>query len=77
MTCLTDSICSPNDVFELIQNAAAAIDYAGAVVFGSQWQAIGPDVALHTDALHEILKDFFGEPPGGCQRYASLGAFNG
>jgi len=77
MTCLTDSICNPNDLFTLIQNAVAVIDYAGTVVFGSQWHAIGPDVALHTAAVQEILADFFAEPPGGCQRYASLGAFNG
>ena len=77
MNCLTDSICSPSDLFELIHSVTAAIDYAGALLFGSQWEAIGPDVALHTGALKELLADFFAKPPGGCQRYASLGAFNG
>ena len=77
MTCLTDSICNPSNLFELIHNAAAAIDYAGALLFGSQWQAITPEVALHTGMLQEILADLFAEPPGGCQRYASLGVLNG
>jgi hypothetical protein len=77
MTCLTESICNPSDLFELIRAAAAAVDYAGTHVFGSQWQAIGPDVALHTGAIQELLADFFAEPRGGCQRFATLRVING
>ena len=77
MNCLSDSICNASAVLDWVHSAAATIDYVGMVVFGGQWQAIGPDVASHADALHAYFPTLFGEPAGGCQRYASLGGFNG
>jgi hypothetical protein len=77
MTCLTDTFCSNGGLLELIFTATAAIDYAGTVFFGHDWQPISPEVAAQAEMIGEYFADFFARPVGGCQRYASLGGLHG
>ena len=77
MNCLSDSICNAGTVVEWLQTSVSTIDYYGALAFGSEWRAIGPEIAYHVDMISSVIADWFAEPPGGCQRYASLGDFNG
>ena len=77
MTCLSETLCSTSNVFDLIYIATTAIDYAGTVFFGSRWESIGPDVAARAEMVQAFLTDFFAEPMSDCQRYAALGGLRG
>ena len=77
MNCLSDSICSATPVLDWILTATVAIDYYGTLLFGGQWKAIGPDVVAQADAFQAMIVGFLDPAPGGCQRFASAGAFNG
>ncbi|MDJ0940169.1 MAG: hypothetical protein QNJ00_10425 [Woeseiaceae bacterium] len=59
-------------MFEFLQNAAATIDYAGMLFFGSEWSLVSPGIEQHTDSLARFFNDVFGANEPGC-RYASLG----
>ena len=77
MNCLSDSLCGATPVLDWILTATAAVDYYGTMLFGGQWQALGPDVAARADALSALLADLFDQGTGGCRRFASLGVFHG
>ncbi len=76
MNCVTDSICGAGALLDWIQSTVSAIDYLGTLAFGSDWRALGPEIAYHAEVIGSLLGDWFDRPSSGCQLYASLGEVN-